>query len=261
MSIPHYCIVCIICEIENNSNILIFIIGFLTIGIPTISRTNGNAYLLQTLASIVKMTSESEKRDVVVVVFLADFDMDSKTKTLKYITEIYAPYLNSGFIQVVQVSKDFYPNLENLKRNFRDKEHRVKWRAKQVVDYAFLFLYSANLSQYYLQLEDDVKCSQYFIHKIKQYIMRQRKRWTCLEFSELGFIGKMFKSHDLLKLAQFMFLFYEEQPVDWLIRYFRMTMAQPDVRLRKPTLFQHMGLKSSFDTNRPNKLKDRYFAS
>ena len=110
-----------------------------------------------------------------------------------------------------------------------------------------------------MQLEDDVRCAENFVDAIKSYISVQRKIWACLEFSELGFIGKLFKSADLKKLSTFMMTFYDEQPVDWLIRYFRMSMAQPDVLLRKPTLFQHIGLKSSFDTSKLNKLKDRYF--
>lgn len=71
--------------------------------------------------------------------------------------------------------------------------------------------------------------------------------------------GKLFRSSDLPKLARYMITFYDEQPVDWLLRIYRLSMAQPDIRMRKPTLFQHMGLKSSFDTSQDNKLKDRFF--
>lgn len=40
-----------------------------------------------------------------------------------------------------------------------------------------------------------------------------------------------------------------------------MAMAQSKILLRKPTLFQHIGLTSSFDTSQQNKLKDRFFDS
>jgi hypothetical protein len=56
-----------------------------------------------------------------------------------------------------------------------------------------------------------------------------------------------------------MLTFYDEQPVDWLITYFCLSMAQKKGLLRHPTLFQHVRLKSSFDTSRDNKLKDRFF--
>lgn len=47
--------------------------------------------------------------------------------------------------------------------------------------------------------------------------------------------------------------------MDWLIRYFRETMAQTKIIIRKPTVFQHFGLKSSFDLSHDNTLKDRFF--
>jgi len=52
-------------------------------------------------------------------------------------------------------------------------------------------------------------------------------------------------------------MFYAEQPVDWLLVSFRESMGQRQALLRKPTLFQHVGIKSSFDTTRDNNLKDR----
>ena len=70
---------------------------------------------------------------------------------------------------------------------------RVRWRAKQVADYATLFAFSAGQSHYYLQLEDDVQCASGFVDSIRQFIQKQRSVWAMLEFSELGFIGKLFR--------------------------------------------------------------------
>lgn len=42
-------------------------------------------------------------------------------------------------------------------------------------------------------------------------------QWFMLEFSTLGFIGKLFRSSDLPLLAQFIALFHREKPVDWLL--------------------------------------------
>jgi len=54
-----------------------------------------------------------------------------------------------------------------------------------------------------------------------------------------------------------MLMFYAEQPVDWLLVSYRQSMGQRRPLLRTPTLFQHFGVKSSFDTTRDNNLKDR----
>lgn len=38
-----------------------------------------------------------------------------------------------------------------------------------------------------------------------------------LEFSYLGFIGKLFKSTDLPLVVEFFLMFYKDKPIDWLL--------------------------------------------
>ena len=231
----------------------------MTIGIPSIKRENGIEYLLETVRSLISETSIKDKAETVVVIFLADFDTDYNKEVVKAMTKKFTLHINTGFIQIIQASPDFYPQLDGLKRNFKDKPERVSWRSKQIVDFSFLFLYSQNISEYYMQLEDDVVCAPKFVPKIKAFIKAQRKPWGVLDFSTLGFIGKLFKSTDLKKLAVFLLTFYDEQPVDWLLPLFRSAMAQKRTIILRPTLFQHIGRISSFDTSKPNELKDEYF--
>ena len=223
-------------------------------------------YLSQTLSSLIQNTNEDERKTVTVVVFLADLRAEYNAETAESLQKEYSEHIDSGFVRLLRVKKEYYPPLENLKRNFNDKPERVRWRAKQVADFALMFMYSQNLSDYYVQIEDDVICSRNFVSAIRDYIdMMERnlekEHWAMLEFSELGFIGKLFRSDDLSRLARFMLMFYEEQPVDWLMSYFRMSMGQRNVFMRKPTLFQHIGLKSSFDITKDNTLRDKYFDS
>ena len=228
-------------------------------GIPSVKRVNGPSYILKTVKSLVQNTTPTQRTVIVIVVFLADFDVVYNNQVTEQLLAHHRELVKSGFIQIVTVEPSFYPPLKGLKRNFNDRTERVAWRSKQVSDYVFLLIYSQGLSDYYMQLEDDVISAPNFSISIRNYIKFQREQWTILEFSELGFIGKLFKNVDLMRLARFLWTFYDEQPVDWLVRYFRMAMAQKTVRLRKPTLFQHMGVVSSFDTSKPNKLKDKFF--
>ena len=195
-----------------------------------------------------------------VVVFLAESDAEYNNESLTAIVHQHQDDIASGFISVIQVLSSYYPQLSNLKRNFGDAPDRVQWRAKQVADYSLLFIYSLNISEYYIQLEDDVHSAIGFVKSVRQYIGEQNRihsDWAVLEFSELGFIGKLFRSSDLQHLAEFMMMFYVEQPVDWLFRYFKLAMNQQLTYLRKPTVFQHFGTKSSFDLSKDNVLKDR----
>ncbi|KAM9343893.1 alpha-1,3-mannosyl-glycoprotein 4-beta-N-acetylglucosaminyltransferase C isoform 2-T2 [Pholidichthys leucotaenia] len=150
---------------------------------------------------------------------------------------------------------------ESIKRNFNDAADRVTFRSKQNLDYAFLIHYSAGLGRYYLQLEDDISSAENFFTTIKKRIEEQETKkttWATLEFSALGYIGKLYKSAHLPLLARFLFLFYQEMPCDWLMSHFREVMTQRDSILFKPSLFQHMGTFSSF-RGTYNKLKDKDF--
>ncbi len=219
------------------------------------------SYLLDTLRSIAEHTSPRDRDSTVVVVFLADFDTNYNADVIANISSLFMPFIKSGFVQVVQAARSFYPPLTNLKRNFGDPPERIVWRSKQNIDFAFLFFYGRNISDYYIQLEDDVTCASNFVPKIREFIIYTRRQWVVLEFSELGFIGKLFKSSDLDRLAQYLITFYDEQPVDWLIRWFRLTLGQDHPILRKPTLFQHQGKISSrfYDGRNPNRLQDKFF--
>ncbi len=145
---------------------------------------------MSTLKSIIDNTSEGDKDSTIVLIFLSDFNETLKAPVIKNIQQEYGKYLDTGFFQIMQASQEAYPPLTGLKRNYNDSAERVTWRAKQVVDFAFMFYYGRTLSEYYLQIEDDVACAENFVQHIKTFISAQRKPWVNLEFSELGFIGE-----------------------------------------------------------------------
>lgn len=137
----------------------------------------------------------------------------------------------------------------------------MSFRSKQNLDYSFLIHYSSALGRYYLQLEDDVSSAKNFFTSIKRRVEEQesgKTTWATLEFSSLGFIGKLYRSAHLPLLARFLFLFYQEMPCDWLMSHFRELLTQSKPILCKPSLFQHMGTFSSFQGTY-NKLKDKDF--
>jgi alpha-1,3-mannosylglycoprotein beta-1,4-N-acetylglucosaminyltransferase A/B len=58
--------------------------------------------------------------------------------------------------------------------------------------------YCRNRGSFYLNLEDDVLSRPRFITDINRFIRTSDKlyenKWLMLEFSELGFIGKLFRT-------------------------------------------------------------------
>ncbi|XP_071377387.1 alpha-1,3-mannosyl-glycoprotein 4-beta-N-acetylglucosaminyltransferase C [Centroberyx affinis] len=233
---------------------------FVAVGLASVKRKKGS-YLLPTLRSLFSQSSPEERSSMVVVVMLADFDANWRGATVGEIKAAFASELEQGQLLVIHVSQQYYPPLTGLKRNYNDAPDRVSFRSKQNVDYSFLIHYSTSLSLYYLQLEDDVSSARSFLSTIKKHVEEQEAKstaWATLEFSALGYIGKLYKSAHLPLLARFLFLFYQEMPCDWLLTHFRELMTQKEVILFKPSLFQHMGTFSSFQGTY-NKLKDKDF--
>ncbi|NXX81879.1 MGT4C acetylglucosaminyltransferase, partial [Urocolius indicus] len=231
---------------------------FLAVGLASVRRPRG-FYLPATLQSLFTQSTAQELQELVVVVHLADSDPHWNAQVAASLTRRFAQHVLLGRLLLIHAPQEFYPTLEGLKRNYNDPEERVKFRSKQNVDYAFLFAFAANLSSYYLMIEDDVWCAKSFLTAIRKAVAaRDGSAWATLEFSKLGYIGKLYRSSDLPRLARFLLLFYQEMPCDWLLVHFRLLLTQKDVIRFKPSLFQHMGLYSSFQGT-VNRLEDDEF--
>ncbi|XP_042181640.1 alpha-1,3-mannosyl-glycoprotein 4-beta-N-acetylglucosaminyltransferase B isoform X3 [Oncorhynchus tshawytscha] len=219
----------------------------LVLGIPTVKRQK-QSYLVSTLNSLLYDLSPSEREDTVIIVFVAETD---------------AGYVNT----VAELIK------HKLRETFGDSKDRVKWRTKQNLDYSFLMLYAHEKGTYYVQLEDDIVAKPGYSQAMKTYVRSLASDdWMLLEFSQLGFIGKMFRARDLPMIAEFFLMFHKDKPIDWLLDHILWVKAcNPEkdakdcnlqkglLKLRyKPSLFQHVGLHSSLP-GKVQKLKDKDF--
>ena len=206
------------------------------------------------LNSILNKTSQEDLTKIVFVVFFADLNETEWIKSsVAEIKSKHSEHIKNGSLIVIQALPSFYANMT------LDETKYLKWRRKQNYDYAYLMKYSENLSEYYMQMEDDVIASDEYFSSIKKFISEQKDdNWVCLEFSELGFIGKLYHSHHVNKLADMLLMFSHSQPVDYTFLYFNILMGQGYRTIRKPTLFQHMGYHSSL-TEKIQPLKDRYY--
>ena len=57
---------------------------------------------------------------------------------------------------------------------------RVRWRAKQSLDFTFLMMYAKDRGMYYIQLEDDVITKNGFVSTMKNFAMEktsEKKSW------------------------------------------------------------------------------------
>merc|ERR1712142_1013399 len=119
-------------------------------------------------------------------------------------------------------------------------------------------MYAQSRALFYVQMEDDVVAKAGYARVIKTFAMQQESEWFMLEFSALGFIGKLFHSNDLAILIKYFLIFYKDKPNDWLLDHvFHVKACHPEKdnkhcsaaknllkKRYKPSLFQHVGKQS-----------------
>ncbi|XP_069098668.1 alpha-1,3-mannosyl-glycoprotein 4-beta-N-acetylglucosaminyltransferase-like protein MGAT4D [Pleurodeles waltl] len=244
----------------------------LVMGIPTVKREK-KSYLMDTLNSLFYELSEKEKKDCVVIVFIAEVDTQYVNAIADSIKERFPNEIQSGLLEVISPPVSYYPDFSTIKETFGDSRERVRWRTKQNLDYSLLMLYAQPKGVFYVQLEDDIVAKPQYFQSIKTFALQQPSdEWLFLEFSQLGFIGKLFKSKDLPLIVEFFLMFYKDKPIDWLLDHILwVKVCNPEkdakhcdrqkanLRIRyRPSLFQHMGTHSSLSGKIQN-LKDKDF--
>ncbi|XP_020034793.2 alpha-1,3-mannosyl-glycoprotein 4-beta-N-acetylglucosaminyltransferase A isoform X3 [Castor canadensis] len=242
----------------------------IVMGIPTVKR-EVKSYLIETLHSLIDNLYPEEKLDCVIVVFIGETDIDYVHGVIANLEKEFSKEISSGLVEVVSPPESYYPDLTNLKETFGDSKERVRWRTKQNLDYCFLMMYAQEKGTYYIQLEDDIIVKQNYFNTIKNFALQlSSEEWMILEFSQLGFIGKMFQAPDLTLIVEFIFMFYKEKPIDWLLDHILwVKVCNPEkdakhcdrqkanLRIRfRPSLFQHVGLHSSL-SGKIQKLTDK----
>lgn len=245
----------------------------IVMGIPTIRR-EGADYLVQTVTSLIEGMSTEEQKMCLIIVFVAEpWDKNYAEEVGKHLNSQFQTHFESGLLEVISPPAEFYPDMDNLKLTFGDTKERVRWRTKQNLDFTFLMLYARTRGFYYVQLEDDVIAKPGYFSIMKTFADQQKANdWILLEFSALGFIGKLFKSSQIPVIVEFFLMFHKDKPIDWLLdHYINVKVCSPEkdkkhcarmigeVRKRfKPSLFQHVGMQSSLK-GKTQKLKDKDF--
>ena len=88
------------------------------------------------------------------------------------------------------------------------------------MDYSYLWNWADGKSEFFLQLEDDIIAQHGFLSFIEKSQSSENDPWFVLEFSTLGFIGKLFRTENLKLLTEYVMVLYKSKPVDWLMEEF-----------------------------------------
>uniref|UniRef100_A0A183C2C0 Alpha-1,3-mannosyl-glycoprotein 4-beta-N-acetylglucosaminyltransferase A n=1 Tax=Globodera pallida TaxID=36090 RepID=A0A183C2C0_GLOPA len=250
--------------------------------IPSMYRKEHN-YLNDTLRNIFANIFEGERHLVQIVVVVSENPWDENYETLLMSTvdEIernFGDEVRQGLIEVIAPPKEWFPpNLENIRPTLGDSPERMRWRAKQSLDYAYAMYHTRRErpeARFYVQLEDDVITVPGFLSELHRFANAHSEFFVC-EFSNLGFIGRMFHNgKDLAQMAHFVLLLYRSLPVDWILaKVINAKFCSLDETIkqcmkkrvdeivlfrRKPPLFQHIGRHSSLPGKMQNLTESRF---
>ncbi|XP_072396467.1 alpha-1,3-mannosyl-glycoprotein 4-beta-N-acetylglucosaminyltransferase B isoform X2 [Diabrotica undecimpunctata] len=245
----------------------------LVLGIPTVKREK-YSYLMDTLQNLIDGLSSEEANDTIIVILIAETAMEYILQIAKEVEMKFPSQVESGLIEIIAPSSGYYPNFDKLRITLGDSSERVKWRSKQNLDYAFLMSYCQTKGTFYVQLEDDILAKPSYATIMRKFAIEKTAKkdpWIVLDFCQLGFIGKLFKTAELPWLINFFQMFFNDKPVDWLLDYLITTKIcnwekndnckadKAKVWIHyKPSLFQHIGMHSSLK-GKVQKLKDKQF--
>ncbi|OLP96425.1 Alpha-1,3-mannosyl-glycoprotein 4-beta-N-acetylglucosaminyltransferase C [Symbiodinium microadriaticum] len=199
------------------------------------------SYLEITLSRLFNVL-DLEEAATAIIVHLADFDEEWVLNTASKLNEGFTNEVLEGDLHVIHAPRDIYPlkqanvdesvrgweeklngqwikatavklsdfvNEKGVLLKFGDSPKRTWWRTKQNLDYTFLMWYASNMSEYYMQLEDDVHPVPSFAAFVRSALERSLigNPWVMASFSGLGFIGKLFNNTHLPNLANFLLTF------------------------------------------------------
>ncbi|XP_027699192.1 alpha-1,3-mannosyl-glycoprotein 4-beta-N-acetylglucosaminyltransferase C-like [Vombatus ursinus] len=231
----------------------------MTVGLSSMQHPQGN-YLMSTLKSLFLASSEDELKDILVLVYLTVLDSTWFNETVTDIVKTFNPQTLAGQLLVICSMSTPSPPLRAPKTNLSE-DYSSMAQFNQNVAHALLMNFAANLSNYFLMIEDNVHCLPNFITCMwREIVTWEIDDWVLMEFSTWGFVGKLLHSSDLPRLAQF-FLLYKEAPPEVLLYHFRKLLDQNHPIQFSPSLFYQVGSFNRSSSNKPEykmvKFKDR----
>eukprot|EP00439_Symbiodinium_sp_Y106_P034450 s2855_g4.t1 len=96
--------------------------------------------------------------------------------------------LDGQWIKAAAVKLSHFVNEKGVLLKFGDSPKRTWWRTKQNLDYTFLMWYASNMSEYYMQLEDDV----HPVPSFAAFVRSALERHVCINATRHG-VGKVLR--------------------------------------------------------------------
>ena len=190
------------------------------IGIPCVRRQNDVIYAVRTVSSLLSNLSASHQNKLLIVLFIAEpYNHTFALNLIQLVTTKFMHAVNSALIEFIYPHQELYPDLTNLKSSYGDSKGRIMWRTKEVLDACIVMQYSLPKGEYFLFLEDDVLATPDYFDRIQGFTHMPKKDWYAAKLAKCS-KGILFKSEKLWMIIEYLLLFHDDKPIDWLIDEF-----------------------------------------
>lgn len=142
----------------------------------------------------------------------------------------YTIQIETGLVEILAPRNNFYVSMfthksldgrNKTKRKMMKQKKQNRDRRKQCMDLIFMMIMAYKRGKYYLQLGHNVLTRRGFLPLIYRTLDGyQSHNWTALSFSDIGIIGKMVHTDDLLGIATYLSRLDMNKPAEYHIENF-----------------------------------------
>ncbi|XP_062621336.1 alpha-1,3-mannosyl-glycoprotein 4-beta-N-acetylglucosaminyltransferase C-like [Saccostrea cucullata] len=202
---------------------------YLSIGIRLRSSNKSELNLVQeTLSSILKNSAVQDRTHYIVVMYIPFIRGQSKFPLHEVLERRYMDFVNEGLIHVIRPTVDIYFDEDSYNRLYETNKTISSFDAKSNIDESFLYLYSKNLSKYFVELRPGSICTPHFFKILKQHVNSLQTEWSQIHFSENSLYGRLFHTDSLPTMAVDILNTYDSvQLAELLVSYKTNLQYQP----------------------------------
>ncbi|XP_021489448.1 alpha-1,3-mannosyl-glycoprotein 4-beta-N-acetylglucosaminyltransferase-like protein MGAT4E [Meriones unguiculatus] len=214
----------------------------LTVGISSRQHTHRSC-LLDTLKSLFEASSEQDLEYMLVLVLLSGTDPQWLNETAANISGLFRPHIEFGNLMVVH---GLFGG--SLAKSRNHTSPCGKLYSRQKTSSVLLMNFAQNFSDYFLLLEDNVRCAPRFLADIYWALSAWKQLpWVILDFSSMKTSGKVFHTRDLPRLISYLLLFPKDTPTHLLLSEFSLLLSQ-NVPIRfSSSIFYHTVSSCKFE--------------
>ncbi|XP_023930358.1 alpha-1,3-mannosyl-glycoprotein 4-beta-N-acetylglucosaminyltransferase A-like [Lingula anatina] len=211
--------------------------------------------IVQTLASILKHVAMEDREKIGIIVLLTTMSDSARQNIEMEMVKHFSEEIQMGMMEIVTA----HPTIYEI--NMKGQSDR------SVLSCAYLMQYSHQRGDFYIHLDDTVIATRRLFPAIESFLRSvQHNYWISIDFSTMAIVGQLFRSSEILHVAEFFISSNASSSPDRLLQLY-VDSQQPPCHIAKNRpvqrhCFQELGLsrvlhRPSLFTHNKNLTKSR----